>query len=602
MCGIAGFVSNRDDKNKILKNMTDRIAHRGPDNEGFYIDEDVALGHRRLAIIDLSTGNQPMYSDDNRYVIIFNGEIYNYQSLKEELIKEGFEFKSTSDTEVLLKGYIKWGKEVLPKLRGMFAFVIWDKEEKEFFMARDGFGVKQVYYYLNNDCLMFASEIKAFLDHPDFVKEFNESILSAYLCFNSVPTEETFFKGVKRLEPGYSLTYKEGNITLDRFFKLEFSESGEFTNLVDEIHEAVEDSIKYQRVADVEVGSFLSSGVDSSYIVSAMKPDKTYTVGFDDPKYDEIDKAKDLAEELGIHSKSRKVSKDDYFKAFPTIMYYMDEPLADPSAPMIYFLAELASKDLKVVTSGEGADEFFGGYHTYLEDLDHMWYNKIPYFIRHTAANVVGLLPEMRGLNFIYRRGQKLEDNNIGLGRVFSDKEAMSIVKPKGQIHTREITKPFYDEYKDNSNTVKRQVIDFYFWLVRDFLHTVDRNTMIFGLEARVPFLDREVFKVASKMKTEDKINKVTTKPTFRLAAKKVIPNESFNKKKLGFPVPLREWVKEDDVYDQIKVAFNGDIAKQYFEVDKINKLLKDHKSGKKDNYKKVWAVYTFIVWYGIYF
>ena len=602
MCGIAGFVSNRDDKNKILKKMTDRIAHRGPDNEGFYIDEDVALGHRRLAIIDLNTGNQPMYSDDNRYVIIFNGEIYNYQSLKEELIKEGFEFKSTSDTEVLLKGYIKWGKEVLPKLRGMFAFVIWDKEEKEFFMARDGFGVKQVYYYLNNDCLMFASEIKAFLDHPDFVKEFNESILSAYLCFNSVPTEETFFKGVKRLEPGYSLTYKEGNITLDRFFKLEFSESGEFTNLVDEIHEAVEDSIKYQRVADVEVGSFLSSGVDSSYIVSAMKPDKTYTVGFDDPKYDEIDKAKDLAEELGIHSKSRKVSKDDYFKAFPTIMYYMDEPLADPSAPMIYFLAELASKDLKVVTSGEGADEFFGGYHTYLEDLDHMWYNKIPYFIRHTAANVVGLLPEMRGLNFIYRRGQKLEDNNIGLGRVFSDKEAMSIVKPKGQIHTREITKPFYDEYKDNSNTVKRQVIDFYFWLVRDFLHTVDRNTMIFGLEARVPFLDREVFKVASKMKTEDKINKVTTKPTFRLAAKKVIPNESFNKKKLGFPVPLREWVKEDDVYDQIKVAFNGDIAKQYFEVDKINKLLEDHKLGKKDNYKKVWAVYTFIVWYGIYF
>ena len=602
MCGIAGFVSNRDDKNKILKKMTDRIAHRGPDNEGFYIDEDVALGHRRLAIIDLNTGNQPMYSDDNRYVIIFNGEIYNYQSLKEELIKEGFEFKSTSDTEVLLKGYIKWGKEVLPKLRGMFAFVIWDKEEKEFFMARDGFGVKQVYYYLNNDCLMFASEIKAFLDHPDFVKEFNESILSAYLCFNSVPTEETFFKGVKRLEPGYSLTYKEGNITLDRFFKLEFSESGEFTNLVDEIHEAVEDSIKYQRVADVEVGSFLSSGVDSSYIVSAMKPDKTYTVGFDDPKYDEIDKAKDLAEELGIHSKSRKVSKDDYFKAFPTIMYYMDEPLADPSAPMIYFLAELASKDLKVVTSGEGADEFFGGYHTYLEDLDHMWYNKIPYFIRHTAANVVGLLPEMRGLNFIYRRGQKLEDNNIGLGRVFSDKEAMSIVKPKGQIHTREITKPFYDEYKDNSNTVKRQVIDFYFWLVRDFLHTVDRNTMIFGLEARVPFLDREVFKVASKMKTEDKINKVTTKPTFRLAAKKVIPNESFNKKKLGFPVPLREWVKEDDVYDQIKVAFNGDIAKQYFELDKINKLLEDHKLGKKDNYKKVWAVYTFIVWYGIYF
>jgi asparagine synthase (glutamine-hydrolysing) len=392
-------------------------------------------------------------------------------------------------------------------------------------------------------------------------------------------------------------------VTKEKFFSLSFCETDkDMDTIVKEIDQAMKNSVMYHEIADVEVGSFLSSGIDSSYLVSLAKPDKTYTVGYDNPKYDEISYAKDLTDKLGISNISKKITKEEYMKAFPDIMYHMDEPLADPSAIALYFVAQIASKDVKVVLSGEGADELFGGYNTYKEEVDQSWYMKIPYFIRHALSNMVSIFPSVRGLNFIYRRGLKLEDYNIGLGRVFKDKEAMKIVKCKNQISTKEITKPIYDEYKDNSNVVKRQAIDFYFWLVKDFLHAVDRNTMMFGLEARTPFLDKEVYEVARQLPVYAKINKTTTKPALREAARLVIPNESYKKKKLGFPVPLREWVREDDLYLEIKSKFESDIAKQYFDQKAILKLLEKHKSGKVDCYKKVWTIYTFLVWYEIFF
>ncbi len=603
MCGIAGYVSDIKPTKKILKAMTDRIKHRGPDAEGFYLDDNCALGHRRLSIIDLSTGDQPIYNEDKSLVIVFNGEIYNYVELREELKKCKHKFVTSTDTEVLVHGYEEWGKELTKKLRGMFAFVIWDSNKKELFCARDGWGIKPFYYYQNDKTFMFASEIKAFLDHPEFKKEFNEEILSAYLCFNSTPTEETFFRGVYRLEPGHQLTLKDNKIEVEKFFELKFNETDDdLDKIALDIDKAMRDSVKYHEIADVEVGSFLSSGIDSSYLVSIAKPDKTYTVGYDNPKYDEISYAKDLAKKLGITNKSKKITKEEYVKAFPNIQYHMDEPLADPSAIALYFVAEIASKDVKVVLSGEGADEFFGGYNTYKEEVDFDWYMKIPYFVRHGLSMIAGILPEVRGFNFVWRRGQRLENYNIGLGRVFRDEEAMKICKNKNQLHTKDIVAPFYEEYKDNSNIVKRQVIDFYFWLVRDFLHAVDRNTMMFGLEARTPFLDKEVFKVASKLPIYAKVNKETTKPALRMAAKKVIPNESYKKKKLGFPVPLREWIREDDLYQEIKEKFNSETASKFFDVKRINKLLEAHKSGKKDCYKKVWNVYTFLVWYEQFF
>jgi len=603
MCGIAGYISEKKPTKKIIKAMTDRIEHRGPDGEGFYLDDNIALGHRRLAILDLTTGDQPIYNEEKDVVVVLNGEIYNYQELREELKKKKHKFVTKTDTEVLVHGYEEWGHNLTKKLRGMYAFAIWNKKEQELYMARDGWGIKPLYYYQNGKTLMFASEIKAFLDHPDFIKEFNDEILSAYLCFNSVPTEETFFKGVKRVEPGNQLIYKDNNLEIERFFKLEFDEQN--TNLeksAEEINEAMTDSVKRHFHADVEVGSLLSSGVDSSYIVSIGKPNKTFTVGYDDPKYNEINYAKDLADKLGVQNISKKITQEEYIKNFPKLMYHMDEPLADPSIIALHSISELASHHVKVITSGEGADELFGGYNTYQEEVNQSWYMKIPFPLRRLASMIAGIFPEVRGFNFIYRRGKHLKDYNIGLGRVFRDEEAMKIVKPKNQIHTKDIVKPFYEEYKNNSTMVQRQVIDFYFWLVRDFLHAVDRSGSMFGIEARTPFLDEKVYNIARKLPVSSKINKETTKIALRKAAEKVIPNESYKKKKLGFPVPLREWIREDDLYNDIKDKFNSKVADKYFDTKKINKLLEDHKNGKKDCYKKVWAIYTFIVWYNQYF
>lgn len=604
MCGIAGFSDRNKAKNEIIKSMTDNLIHRGPDDFGFYVDDKVALGHRRLSIIDLKTGKQPIEDDD--YVIVFNGEIYNYLELKEEL-KGKYKFKTKSDTEVLLKGFEEWGIDVTKKLRGMFAFAIWDKKKQELYLARDQWGIKPLYYYLTDKTFMFASEIKALLPHPDFKKEFNGDILASYLCFNSVASDESFFKGVFKLKPGHYLKYKNGKIEINRFYKLEFDETKQDEEeLVKKIQDVMVDSVKHHKIADVEVGSFLSSGVDSSYVVSLLKPNKTFTASFESKysKYDEIKYAKDLSDKLGIENKSYVITKEEYLKEFPKIMYYMDEPLADPSAIALYFVSKEASKYVKVVTSGEGADELFCGYGDYREEFDHAWYNKIPYFIRHGVSTLFShyKFQEIPGINFLYRRGQKLENYFIGVGKVFTDQEAKKIVKLPNQISTKEITRPYYEEYKDSSDTVKRQVIDFYFWLVNDFLAAVDRNTMIFSLEARTPFLDTEVFKVAGTIPFNLKVNKETTKVALRKAAKDVIPNSSYKKPKLGFPVPLREWVREDDLYNEIKEKFNSKIAEKYFDQKYIMKLLDKHKSGKVDCFKKIWNIYTFIIWYEQFF
>lgn len=603
MCGITGFVSKCENKEKIIKEMNKRIEHRGPDAEGVYIDEDIALGHRRLAIIDLNTGNQPIYNENKDIVIVFNGEIYNFVELRDELKKKGHKFETSTDTEVLVHGYEEWGHKLTKKLRGMYAFAIWNIKTKELYLARDEWGIKPLYYYETEKGIMFASEIKAFLDHPEFEKVFNDKILSAYLCFNSTPTEETFFKGVYRLLPGHQLIYKNGKKKIERFFKMEFNPTEKsMEELAEEIHASLEESVKYHQIADVEVGSFLSSGIDSSYLVSLAKPEHTYTVGSSNKKYDERSYAKDLAKNLGINNKSKEITKEEYIKAFPKIMYHMDEPLADPAAIALYFVSELASKDVKVVLSGEGADELFGGYGKYLEELSASWYMKIPYFIRHIASNIASLFPDVWGLNFVYRRGRHLKDYNIGIGRVFRDEEARALVKCKNQISTKEITAPYYEEFKDSSTIVQRQVIDFYFWLVNDFLHAVDRNTMMFGLEARTPFLDKAVYEVARKLPTEAKINKETTKHALRLASKKAIPDESYKRKKLGFPVPLREWMKEEDLFNEIKVKFESATAEKFFNTKKILKLLEKQRNDDKALYKKVWTIYTFIVWYDEFF
>lgn len=601
MCGIAGFIGKDKDKKKILKNMCDRIKHRGPDAQGYYVKGDVALGQRRLSIIDIEGGKQPMFSKDEKLVVVFNGEIYNYKELKSEL--SNYPFQTNSDTEVLLYGYKEWGSELPKHLRGMFAFALYDIENKTLFCARDPFGIKPFYYYQNDGDFMFASEIKAFLDHPKFKKEFNESILAPYLSFSFTPTTETFFKGVKRLDAGYSLTYKEGEMKLNRYFDLNFDiQKEDYDKTVDNISKVMTDSVNHHMISDVEVGSFLSSGIDSSYLVSLAKPDKTYTVGYDIPRYDETNYAKDLTEKLGISNTNKKITKEEYMQILPKIMYHMDEPASDPAVVALYFVANIASKDVKVVLSGEGADEFFGGYNYYREEVDYAFYNKIPFFIRHGISKFFSLFPPVRGINFLVRRGEKLEDSYIGVNKVWSEKETKKLLKNKPVVENRAITKPVYDEFKDKSNIVKMQAIDINFWLMKDILQKADRMTMANSLEGRVPFVDTEVFKVASSLPIEYKVTKENTKVALRDAAKKVIPNESYKKKKLGFPVPIRDWIKEDDVYKELKRELNSKVAKKFFNTEILLKMLDEHKNGKKDNYRKVWTVYTFLKWYDVFF
>lgn len=602
MCGIVGLVTKKEKENTI-KLMSDRIKHRGPDGDGYFIDGDVALGHRRLSIIDLSSGDQPMFNEDGSVVTVFNGEIYNYQELKEELIALGHDFKTKSDTEVLVHGYEEWHTDLPKHLRGMFAFAIYDKNKNEVFLARDNFGIKPLYFAKMNDTFMFASEIKAFLDVPDFEKVFNESILETYLEFSFVPTNETFFKGVHRLDAGCSLLYKDGEIKLNKYFKLDFKEENmSFEDAVKNISDVMKDSVEKHLIADVEVGSFLSSGIDSSYIVSLAKPDKTYTVGYENKKYDETMYAKDLAEKLGIKNESKIITKEEYLENISKIMYHLDEPTSDPAAISLYFVAKLASKDLKVVLSGEGADEFFGGYNYYREEVDYKFYNKLPFCIRHAIGKVASIFPEGRGFNFLVRRGEKLENSYIGVNRNFSSKMAKKVLKNNYELKAIDVTKDVYNEFKNYSNIDKMQAIDINFWLMKDILLKADRMTMASSIEGRVPFIDKEVFKVASHLPFDYKVTKENTKVALRAAAKEVIPTEAYKKKKLGFPVPVREWIKEGDFKEEVEKTLNSDVANKYFNTKIINKMFEEHINGKKDNYRKIWTIYTFIKWYQVFF
>lgn len=603
MCGFVGYVGKDSKKKENIKKMADLIAHRGPDSSGYYVDDDIALGFRRLSIIDLDNGSQPIYNEDKTKVVVFNGEIYNYQELRDELLKCGHDFTTNTDTEVLIHGYEEYGEKLLDKLRGMFAFVIYDIENKEIFAARDFYGIKPFYYSMMGDTFLFGSEIKSFLIHPDFKKELNKKVLEYYLTFQYSPGVETFFKNVYKLLPGHYLKYKDGNLDIVKYYEIEFSVDNDmsYDEWKDGIKKRLSDSIKAHKISDVEVGSFLSSGVDSSFIAASSDVDKTFTVGFNNEKYSEISYAKDLSKNIDTTNISKVISKEEYFKNLSNIMYYMDEPLADPSAVALYFVTKIASENVKVSLSGEGADEIFGGYNIYQEPFVWSWYYKIPFGIRKVVGKVAGIFPSHRGLNFLVRRGKKLEDRFIGNAFIFDKSEVKKLLNFKMETNGfKDLTQPFYDKVSDCDDVVRMQYIDFNFWLIGDILLKADKMSMANSLEVRVPFLDRPLIDYACKLPTEFKTDKFKTKKIFRDIASETLEDKVSNKKKLGFPVPIRVWMKDEDVYNTIKKRFS--MADEFFDVKKIIKLLDDHKNGKKDNSRKVWTIYIFLLWYDIYF
>lgn len=602
MCGIVGFSDKSKNKEKIIKDMADRIIHRGPDSDGYYVDSTVALGFRRLSIIDLNTGSQPIYNEKKDKVIIFNGEIYNYQIIKEDLLAKGHKFTTKADTEVILHGYEEYGEKILNKLRGMFAFVIYDIKTKELFGARDFFGIKPFYYYIDDEVFMFGSEIKSFLGNPNFKKEFNKEMLPLYLSFQYSALEDSFFKNVYKLKPGCYFKYKDGKFKLEKYYNLELEpyEDRSFDDFKDGIRDLLNDSVEAHKVSDVEVGSFLSSGVDSSLIATISSVNKTFTVGWDNNNYSEIDYAKDLSKKIKVKNISKKISKSEYFEKFPMIQYYMDEPLADPSAIALYFVAEIASKHVKVCLSGEGADEIFGGYNIYQEPFTVSWYYKIPFPIRKFIGVLATPFRNHSGFNFLIRRGKKIEDRYIGNAFIFDTYEIDKVLNYKSNKKYTDLTKPYYKHCKNYDDVMKMQYIDFNFWLVGDILLKADKMSMANSLEVRVPYLDRVLVDYARHLPTQYKVNEKVTKYAFREVAKEVLDKKVANKKKLGFPVPIRVWLREEDTYNLVKNTFLE--GSEFFNTKYLIKLLDDHKNEKRDNSRKIWTIYTFLVWYKQYF
>jgi len=607
MCGFVGFTAETADNRAIIGAMMDRIIHRGPDSGGVYCGEGVTLGHRRLSIIDLSDdGSQPIFNEDETVAIVFNGEIYNYKALKDELISLGHTFYTKTDTEVLIHLYEQYSYDMLNRLRGMFAFVIYNAKTRELFCARDFFGIKPFYYTVFENDLIFASEIKAMLAFPGFKPRVNEEALAHYLSFQYSVLPETFFKGVYKLMPGHYMVYRAGEISITQYYEVKFDpdHTMSFETAANEIDEAVQGSITAHKVSDVEVGSFLSSGVDSSYVAACFNGDKTFTVGFAYDNYNEISYAQALSEKIKIKNQAETITDDDYWDVLPTVMYHMDEPLADPSAIALYFVSKTAAKYVKVALSGEAADEFFGGYNIYKEPVDLKAFCALPLPLRKFLARAARAVPfSFKGKNFLERASKTAEERFIGNAYIFTKAEREKLLKNnKAYADAPEITKPYYERIKDADDVTKMQYIDIHFWMVGDILLKADKMSMAHSLEVRVPFVDKEVFACASKVPARHRVTKAGTKLAFRAAAHRYLPADVANKKKLGFPVPVRVWLRDEKYYAKVKAAFISPAAEMFFNVNSLIELLDCHKNGKKDVSRKIWTVYIFLVWYERFF
>ena len=614
MCGFVGFASakhNAEEAKKTVKAMADLIAHRGPDGEGFYVDDRAALGHRRLSIIDLAGGAQPMFNEDGSLVIVYNGEAYNFMELRGQLIAAGHTFATQSDTEVLLHGYEQWGKDLPAKLRGMFAFVIWDKTTGTLFGARDIFGIKPFYYYQNEQGeLLFGSEIKSFLPHPGFKKELNEERLPEYLSIEYIPNEETMFKGVYKLPGAHMFTWRAGSLEIERYYNIAYhlDEGRTLAEWEAAITETFSNSVAAHQIADVEVGCFLSSGVDSSFVVNEVAKGtprvKSFSVGYEEEKYSELPYAQAFSQEIGVPSIANKVSADEFFQANKTIQWYLDEPMPNPSEVPLYFLTQNAAKYVKVVLSGEGADELFGGYPLYCAGRHFSGYAKLPRPLRKAAAALAKKLPDFKGKNFVLRGAQEPWQRCMRANYVFATPAERDKYLKK-HYHDKapeEFFKPYFDQVRGLDEPTQLQWVDMHTWMLYDILLKADRMSMANSLELRVPFLDKEMLELALSIPSRYRAGKTETKIALRRAALGQLPESVAKRKKLGFPVPLNDWLRQDKYYQMVRQAFEGEIAGQFFNVPELLRLLDEHKAGKNGGMTKIWSFYSFILWYEQFF
>lgn len=602
MCGIAGFISPARADAAALAPMLARIAHRGPDGQGTFVEGPAALGHCRLAIIDLQGGAQPLYSEDKNFVVVFNGEIYNYRELTAELTALGHTFTTRTDTEVLLHGWEQWGRELLPRLRGMFAFALWDRRAQVLFCARDMFGIKPFYYCRCADgTLLFASEIKAFLDHPSFEKQLNTAQLPLYLSCQYSPGRDTFFAGVQKLLPGHFLEFSEGIVRTTRWVQPAFL-PGDTPPAPDELEAVLRQSAEAHKIADVEVAGFLSGGVDSAYLTALARPARTYTISYAEPKYDESFPARALARNLGLRNRVRCISPGEFWDAVPAVQYHMDEPMADAAAVALYFLNREAARDVKVVLSGEGADELFGGYNIYRDPFTARWYNRLPPWLRGGLGAAASLLPPGPGVNFLVRRGLSLEERYFGPTALLTEREKRRLLPGyEGDGDPVCLTESNWDMTEGQDPVTRMQQVDLQLWLAGDILLKADKMSMAHSLELRVPYLDKEVFALAAALPAAAKANARMTKIALRQAAARTLPPAAAARKKLGFPVPVRDWLRQEPYTSRVRAVFSRPAAGEFFNVRLLHTMLNHHLHG-GDCWRQIWCVYSFLIWYEQFF
>lgn len=609
MCGICGFTGNHGQifAYHVLMSMMKTMIHRGPDGDGTYYGKDITFGFRRLSIIDIENGSQPFFNETGRIVSMCNGEIYNYQDLRNELIDRGHHFQSACDAEVLVHAYEEWDEAIVDHLRGMYSFVIWDEEKEKLIAVRDPFGIKPLYYTQIDGCLVFASEIKTILCYPGCQRILNEDALTLYLSFQYSPLPETFFKGVYRLMPGNMLIEHHHMVSIKKYFCPKLTPAILFNDdpvLEEDLSKAIFDSVLHHLRSDSEVGIFLSGGVDSMYLASLAGVEKAFTVGFDEKGYNEIKQASRIAQRYHMKHREYLISPKEFWEAVPEVQYMMDEPLADASAVALYFLSQLASQDVKVVLSGDGADELFGGYPIYHEPVSLQGYQKLPPKLRRHLSECAAYLPDgMKGKSFMTRGALSLEERFIGNAYVFHSPEICDLLRTdKVSITPQELLAADYGRSRGKDDITRMQEIDLNYWLWGDILLKTDKMGMAHSLECRVPYLDRKVYEVASKLTADQKVYKNQLKCLFRSLVSKKLPASDAKRKKAGFKVPIRVWIRQEPMKNCLEEAFRESPGSQYFCTEKIIRLLDQHESGKADNSRKIWTIYSFLQWYKRYF
>ncbi|MCS1351647.1 asparagine synthase (glutamine-hydrolyzing) [Mechercharimyces sp. CAU 1602] len=610
MCGFVGLLQRDGEavSEGLIKRMSDTIVHRGPDEEGIFIDRHMGFGFRRLSIIDLEGGTQPFTNEDKTIWLVFNGEIYNYKEIRTWLAEKGHQFKTDSEAETLIHLYQEVGFDTPKHLRGMFAFMIWDKEKDLLFGARDHFGIKPLYWTQTENRYAFASEIKSLVELDDVERTVNKKALYHYLTFQYVPEPDTMFAGVHKTPPAHYFILQNDELKIEKYWDVEFTpdENRPFEDFVEETREAMKDTVKHHLMSDVPRGAFLSSGVDSSSIVALHRQHEnvqSFTVGFDIPGYSEQDFARRTSEALGSQHKDIKISSDRYLEELPRLIWHQDEPVADPSAIALYFVSELASQHVTVALSGEGADEFFGGYNIYCEPNALQMFSHLPNSARKWIGKVATRLPQVKGKNYLIRGSKVVEERYFGNALIFDEVLKPSVLAEGMAEHYAspwEVTHPIFDRIPEYDDVTKMQYLDIHTWLRGNILMKADKMSMANSLELRVPFTDIRVFETAAKIPVKYKIANGTTKHVLREAMKDMLPDEISGKKKLGFPVPTRHWLR-NDFYEWAWELVQESETDHLFNKDFIRYMLEEHKEGRTDFSRRIWTILCFMLWHQIY-